>query len=298
MLRRGVFFGVCAATCLTLCACEPTSVTEARDQLRRGAEHVTRLSIPIAQDTLAIGDFLSSDTTSVNGLVGLAFDPDSVNVNVGTQLQFNNLTLAQFTAADIPAAADLGGRRHVQLRSNPIQRPVHRAPNRSAGQHRGPVRLADHYHVEQTSRHVDVHGDVERLQDGAGQTLTQTSTVGAGNGVGGATSSQVVFDLAGVTITPAAASATISGSVTIPPGSNPATGTAPVAQNGTGSLVVQVLKGNLNPVTTPELAVTVENGQELPGNSIDFGDFKDAVSSATLNNASATLTLVIRPTLR
>jgi len=95
-----------------------------------------------------------------------------------------------------------------------------------------------------------------------------------------------------VTITPASVSGTLTGSVTVPPGTNTAWATNAFLQNGTGNIVVRSLKGALNPATTPELAFAVENSQELPSNSVDFGDFKNAVAASTLNSATALLTIV------
>ena len=98
--------GLCLVTWL-LAACEPASVTEARLQLGRGGERITGLTIPITQDTLAISDFLS-DTTSINGLVGVNFGADSVNVDVGNQLKFDNITLTGITV-DVPSGGFAAG---------------------------------------------------------------------------------------------------------------------------------------------------------------------------------------------
>jgi hypothetical protein len=57
-------------------------------------------------------------------------------------------------------------------------------------------------------------------------------------------------------------------------------------------MVVRSLAGSLNSAQTPELVVAVENSEELPSTAVDFGDFKDAVTSSTLNSASANLTII------
>ena len=98
MLRtdRYAAIGVLLAAAF-LAACEPASVTEARSQLRRGGARTTSIVIPVAKDTFSVIDLLpAGDTTIIGGLVGLKFDADSVTVDVGNKLQFNNLAFSAF----------------------------------------------------------------------------------------------------------------------------------------------------------------------------------------------------------
>jgi hypothetical protein len=285
--------GLVLATCWLLAGCEPSSITEARNQLGRGPARVTTFAIPIAQDTVTLGDFLSDDTTSIGGLVALKFDPDSVNVDVGNRLQFNNINLTQFTAPDIsPLAPEWAGGGTITVPA--VSYSVLSSETR--------LNAVDTIVVETGSLTITTNNRLQGtlnytltlngFKNAAGVTLSQSSTVPAGNGTGGYGSSSITFNLAGVSITPATVNATISGSVVLPPGSNPATGVAPVTQDGTGSMVVRSLAGLLSSAQTPELAVTVENSRELPSSAVDFGDFEDAVTSSTLNNASANLTII------
>ncbi len=94
---RYVLWALLAA--VVAAGCEPTSITEARTQLRRGGARVTSISLPIARDTFAVSDFLdsASTTTTSGGLVGIAFQTDSLSINIGTQLQFNNLAFDPFS---------------------------------------------------------------------------------------------------------------------------------------------------------------------------------------------------------
>jgi hypothetical protein len=92
-----LYLGPLLSACLLAVACEPSSITAAHDQLQRGAQHTTRLTIPISQDTFSIAQFLpASDTATINGLMGLRLSPDSVNVDVGSHLQFTNLAFSPF----------------------------------------------------------------------------------------------------------------------------------------------------------------------------------------------------------
>ena len=84
--------------------CEPTSITEARDQLRRGPARTVEFTIPVAQDTVTMGELLcpsSSATpcdtvTTPDGLMAIAFDPESLTVNVGDELNYDSLTFDRF----------------------------------------------------------------------------------------------------------------------------------------------------------------------------------------------------------
>ena len=85
--------------------CEPTSITEARNQLGRGPARIVQFTIPVAQDTVTVGEFLcpSSSTTpcdtvtTPDGLIGITFDPETLTVNVGDKLNYDSLTFSPFT---------------------------------------------------------------------------------------------------------------------------------------------------------------------------------------------------------
>lgn len=96
----------CGASLMLLAAgCEPASITEARDQLGRGPARTVQLTIPIAQDTVTVGEFLCpSDATAPcdtvttpEGKIGIQFDPETLTVKVGEKLKFDNLSFDQFT---------------------------------------------------------------------------------------------------------------------------------------------------------------------------------------------------------
>lgn len=116
---------------------------------------------------------------------------------------------------------------------------------------------------------------------------------------GGSTSGSLNFDLTGATIIPANVVAQVSGVATTGAAPNDtATITAAalasgVSVSGTGNLVIQSFSGKLDPTKTPELTVAVQNSQEMPSTSVDFGDFGDAVkdSGTHINDAVASLTV-------
>src|SRR3990172_617813 len=96
----------CVMSLMLLSAgCEPTSITEARNQLGRGPARIVQFTIPVAQDTVTVGEFLcpSSSTTpcdtvtTPDGLIGITFDPETLTVNVGDKLNYDSLTFSPFT---------------------------------------------------------------------------------------------------------------------------------------------------------------------------------------------------------
>jgi hypothetical protein len=83
---------------LALAACEPATLTEARDQLGRGGARTVSLAIPISRDTFFVSRFLpASDTaTTPGGLLGTKLPAESLASAIGQQLAFNNLTFQTF----------------------------------------------------------------------------------------------------------------------------------------------------------------------------------------------------------
>ena len=283
--------GLCLAACCLLAACEPASISEARLQLARGGERVTRLTIPISQDTLAIADFLSDDTTTLNGLVAIAFDADSVSVDVGNQLQFSNIALTGFNV-DVPAGVvTAGGTVTIPPTSYAVLSGEPRITSiDSIVAQGGTISITTQNRLPAVLNYTLT---LKGFRNGAGVDLSQSGTVPASANDGSYASATLNFNLAGVTITPGTpVEATLSGTITIPAGTNGTYGTNAIIQDGTGSMVIQSLKGSLNPLTTPELAVSLENSQEIPSASVDFGDFENAVQSSSLNSAVIGLTLV------
>ena len=87
---------------LALGACEPATLTEARDQLGRGGPRTFSLAIPNSQDTFFVSTSLhTSDTatdtvTTPSGLLGKKLPAESLASAVGQRLAFNNLALQTF----------------------------------------------------------------------------------------------------------------------------------------------------------------------------------------------------------
>lgn len=97
---------------LALAACEPATLTEARNQLGRGGARTVSLAIPISQDTFFVSRFLpKSDTATLSGLLAIKLPAESLASAVGQQLAFNNLTFQtfQFSYDQMLAAAPDSG---------------------------------------------------------------------------------------------------------------------------------------------------------------------------------------------
>lgn len=83
---------------LAVSACEPASVSEARDQLGRGGERTVDYLLPVTFDSLTIDTFLPEDrvTISSSGLAGVLLSPESTSVAVGDRLRFEGVTFDAF----------------------------------------------------------------------------------------------------------------------------------------------------------------------------------------------------------
>ncbi|MBI4502204.1 MAG: hypothetical protein HY700_13715 [Gemmatimonadetes bacterium] len=422
--------------CLLALACEPASVTEARNQLQRGGVRPNiRLTIPISQDTFTIGQFLpETDTTTVNGLMGIRLDPDSVNVDVGSKLQFSNLTFSQFnysfdqmlqtqqtgTSLTLPVppvrtgVAPVGVSRVLfpagpppQIRFNTpagssvtgatigTGQVVRSITNSTGCDFTTTISLTDSLNnaivsftpntpvptgqtvtdsVAADSATVSGFAQVnataaltgacvpsgtlatditfrpmtlaavtlKNVSEGftqtysplaaearinavdtvfvgtgsfsltlqnrlpitdtvtvrlngvtkAGSVVTGTLAVPAASGTGTTTSGTLVLDLAGARILPGQVVAQVTGTAKAAQATiTPTNATNAAVVSGGGSLTIQSLSGLLDPAQTPELVVSVENYQEVASTSVDFGDLEDAINSATLNSATAVLTV-------
>lgn len=117
-------------------------------------------------------------------------------------------------------------------------------------------------------------------------------TVPAAPGDGTQRSGTLTLSLTGATLRPSAMGAIVTGTATGTDAVITPTNTTGAAQvSGSGSVTVGRLAGRLDPATTPELRIAVEESQEIEKAGLDFGDLEDIVEAITLNDAIATVTL-------
>jgi hypothetical protein len=113
-VRRAPVLASLLALTLAAAACEPSTITAAKDQLGRGGSRTFSLTVPISQDTIKAPSVLGSDTaTTSSGVLAKKLTPQTLSSAIGQKLQFNGLTFQQFrfsydqmlTAA--PSSSDL-----------------------------------------------------------------------------------------------------------------------------------------------------------------------------------------------
>lgn len=100
-VRQSVVWLAVAALGLGVIGCEPTTITEAKDQLGRGGARALAFVIPVRYDTLSVADVLEklgglTLDTLADSVVAVALDPESLRVDVGPQLQFSTLGFDQY----------------------------------------------------------------------------------------------------------------------------------------------------------------------------------------------------------
>lgn len=277
-----------------LAGCEPASITEARNQLARGPARITRYSIPVIDTTLTLSDFLpdsSKDTvTTPEGLLGIRFDAESIAVDVGPRLRFNGVGFTPFNASfsagtlALPAGTRIGfSTTYSALSNEPRLLAIDTVVVET-----GTLTITTSNKLPITQSYtLTLNG----MRDAGGTVITRSGNIPAAPGDGTYTSSTLVIDLAGVTVVPAVVQATLTDSATLAGTIAGALGTNAVTQSATGTMFVRRLAGPLNPATTPELAVAIENSEEILRADLDFGELEDVVEAATVNNAQALLTV-------
>jgi hypothetical protein len=278
---------------LAVGACEPGSLTDARDQLRRGPADTVRYVLPLARDTFDISDLDLTQDTVIGDLLAVTLDQETVTYNVADDLTFEDITL---TALDISfPSTDLGlpagtvvdtGVTYAGLASEPRLVGID-----SLQVVDGALELVTSNRLVETVDYTVVLGG---FVGSAGDTLRFGGTIPAAAGDGSYATDVRTVDLAGVTIVPAEAwvrvdlSLTLSGSPL-----NAANAASAVLQTGTADFEVARLHGPLDPAATPELTVEIEDFTEIPESSLDpLGDFKDLLEEVTLETAEGRLRFV------
>lgn len=294
MRLRYTLLPALAGISLLATGCEPANITEARDQLGRGAARSVTYQLPIARDTFYIDSMLGDDTTrTADGLRAVTFDPETLAVAVSEKLAIDAVTL-DTVIVDIPDAdlnfpfgTVLFGPETTDsaLAKEPRLQDLDTVVAES-----GTLTITTRNKLERTT--VSYTVTLNGFKNASGATLSGGGTVPPGNGT--TYSSHIVtFDLAGVTIVPDSVRIRFQGSVTWASGVIPAgQGDDALTQTGTGNIVVRRLVGTLDPAVTPELNVAVEETEEI---DIDvdsvFGDIADALEDARLNDVVMGLTV-------
>ncbi|MFQ5704900.1 MAG: hypothetical protein ACE5HT_12870 [Gemmatimonadales bacterium] len=276
-------------------SCEPSTITEARDQLRRGGPRIVEFVVPVIDTSFSVDKLLDSslvDTTAA-GLLAVKIDPESLTVDVGEKLDFQNIVFDSFvinlTAGQVGVPPNtqipINGT-YSALASDTILDTVdtvlvNTGTMSVTTKNRLPVSL---------SYTLTLAGFI----DAGGNPLSASSVVPAAPGDGTFTTDVLNFNLAGVSIVPADVRATIAGTATV--GGTPiniALGDSALVQTGSIPMIkVEALSGPLDPTQTPELIVSVEQSSEVPRSNVQgFSDLEDAIKGSTLNDATILLNI-------
>lgn len=294
MRLRYTLLPALAGISLLATGCEPANITEARDQLGRGAARTVTYQLPIARDTFYIDSMLGSDTTrTADGLRAVTFPPETLAVAVSEKLAIDAVTL-DTVIVDIPDADLNFPSGTVPFGPETTDSALAKEPRLqdldTVVAEAGTLTITTRNKLVRTT--VSYTVTLNGFKNASGVTLSGGGTVPAGDGTN-YSSHIVTFDLAGVTIVPDSVRITFEGSVTWSGGAIPAgQGDDALTQTGVGNIVVRRLAGTLDPAVTPELNVSVEEAEEI---DIDvdsvFGDIADALEDARLNDVVMGLTV-------
>jgi hypothetical protein len=276
-------------------ACEPASILEARDQLARGGARTVVYVLPIIDTVFKIETLLedSDIDTIAGGLLAVEIEEQTVPVDFGEALEFQNINLDPPLVVSFPPAA----------LSVPPGTPVTFSETYIGGGLANDTILDDVDTVEVfsgvlsvTTRNrltipINYTATLGGFTQSGGASLVGSGTIAAAAGDGSYSSNTLNFDLANVTIVPESVSVSVVGTGTVGGTPIPAgLGDSAIVQTGgIATLVVQAVAGTLDPTTTPELTVSIEEVEEVESDDFDLGDLEDAVDSSTINNAMISL---------
>lgn len=165
---RTIIVGGVLGAALAASGCEPASVIDARDQLGRGPETVTELTLPVARDTFTIADVNITGDTAVGGLSAVRLDPQALPVPIGGLI----LGPVDFEVADQvpPGGVDFGDLNDAILASTLNTAIVHLEAQNSS---QAPVVFSN---TTVGVVELDAMGNVPR--DGSGNPLYETDAGG------------------------------------------------------------------------------------------------------------------------
>jgi hypothetical protein len=281
---------VTAAILLALGACEPASITDARNQLGRSPADTTRYLLPLTRDTFDVSDLELVGDTVIDGVVAVPVASETARFAVAADLRIDTVAVSALAisfppeAFQVPAGTALDTTAsYAGLADEPRLQGIDSLRALS-----GTLRLVTGNRLVEP---VDYTVTLNGFRSAAGITLTGSGTLPAAPGDGTYTTDVLTFDLAGVTIEPGASSFMTAVSLVVS-GSplNAANAANAIVQGGTADLAVEWLRGPLDPQATPELTRAVEGSVEVPAGAVDaLGKFKDVVREVTIESAVGSL---------
>jgi hypothetical protein len=275
-------------------ACEPGNLTEARDQLGRGGARVVEYLLPVVLDSAKVQDLVDTAETTLDttdmGLLAIRNDPESLTVDVGDELQFENIDLDSFNAdVTVPAGVNPGESFQFSVQYDLLASDTILEGVDTVEVFAGSMSVTTRNRLAAS---VDYTITFDGFDDASGQPLSAPGTVPAAPGDGSYVTDVLTVDLAGVTIVAEGSQILLDGVATVAPGGiTPGLVTDAVVQFGSISTIeVEALAGTLDPAETEELTVDVdEESDAIDGSDFDFGDFEEAIEQSTLNDATVEL---------
>ncbi|MBE0594214.1 MAG: hypothetical protein IH616_17625, partial [Gemmatimonadales bacterium] len=278
------------ALLLLQAACEPSSLTDARNQLGRSAADTVRYLLPLTRDTFDVSDLELVGDTVIGDLLAVSLASETTAFPVADDLRLDNAVVSDLTVSFPPEAFQVPGGTPLDtivsyqgLVDEPRLQGIDSLRARS-----GTMQIVTSNRlVESVAYTVTLNG----LRSATGVTLSGSGTLPPAPGDGSYVTDVLTFDLAGVTIVPASADFTLALSMVVS-GSplNEPNASSAVLQLATADLAVDWLRGLLDPQATPELSQQVESHAEIPQGSVDaLGKFKDVIRDVTIESAVGAL---------
>ena len=281
---------LCATAAIALvllqAACEPASLTDARNQLGRSTPDTVRYLLPLTRDTFDVSDLELSGDTVIGDLVAVGLASETTAFPVAADLGFENAAVSDLIVSFPPEAFQVPGGTRLDtilsydgLVGEPRLQGIDSLRARSGTLHL----VTSNRLVESVAYTVTLNG----LRSAAGVVLSGSGVLPPATGDGSYATDVLTFDLADVTIVPASAVFTLALSVVVSgsPLNEPNAASA-VLQVGTADFAVEWLRGSLDPEVTPELTQDVEGHVEIPSSSVDaLGKFKDVIRDVTIETA-------------
>ena len=267
ILRIGFSFAVVAFTA-ALAACEPTSVTEARDQLGRNASGALQFVVSVVDTSYGVNEFLadSVDTAPTpSGLLGVRIASDTVDA-----VRFS----AQLVTSEM--SSSVGFSSVVAFMAGPSDTLRFTTPQGTAV----------------IGASVDSGYVVRNLTNNSGCTATLHVAVTDSTGADVVTFADVVLPHGGTVFdSVTAAGAVVSNFVSITPSASfGACIPLPIGASITVTLrPLQLGSVTLGPGTE---TLVVENAREVLKADLQLGDFEDAVVGSVLHDAPITIRIV------
>ncbi len=293
MTVRKTMLSLVLISLVALAACDPGSVTAAREQLARGPADTIQYLLPLARDTFDVSDLDLAQDTVIDGVVAVVLDQQTVRYNIADSLRFNAVQLSDLSVSfppevfQVPAGTVLDTAvSYVVLADEPRLQGID-----SLRVATGTIRVVTSNRLAEA---IDYTVVLDGFRSAAGGPVTASGTIPAAPGDGSYTTDVLVLDLAGVTIAPPTATITIDASLVVSGSpANAANATDAIVQTGTADFTVEWLRGPLDPAVTPELTVAIQDNVEIPESTLDaLGNFRDVLSGVTLESAVGRMVFV------